>query len=529
MNSRIISTKLKDYFLWMRKTEATQPWLRRNLNRDFYKHEVSRIKSFSSWYDNFNTSLTKENSVLDEVSLYVVPIELASDERASISEIDYYNAVGLSLIRNHDAYVIIGLLPYEMKKPDDYRLIRISKPIKKTIINKKRKEVKNALLIQDWDYLPEDHIYLDIPHEKRIIQKLFEENLISDQTISQSFQSPIASAPYVHGNIGGISLVSLSGTSSFAQELIKSVQMMVPPEYREILPPKSSLNGTKFHLSSGVTFELAERPYLDNNIMTGVYGKDYGIVNDHYIKRKNFNGEYSFFSVLNPPKEASSEVWKDLMRRFACNDITISEEIDRLPQADVDLTRLQKTINEDLWIQVVNMRQLNPPINSNSDLLLMRILQKLKNDFDSLLSDVHKEEISREIIVNQMLKPMKYTVIRLSQAFSRSNYQENIDDKITSKVRSLILDNFTGFLQSPKFERIRKIMKKKKRNKRFELVESVIINNPYLSLNEIYEEVKATKFFKDRTDLQELLDWLHKKGNVIVNIDKRYLWVGTSK
>ena len=54
-------------------------------------------------------------------------------------------------------------------------------------------------------------------------------------------------------------------------------------------------------------------------------------------------------------------------------------------------------------------------------------------------------------------------------------------------------------------------MKKKRRSERFELLETLIINNPGLSSSEIYEEVKATKHFKDRADLQGLLDWLHEK------------------
>ena len=179
------------------------PWLRQNLNRDFYEHERSRARSFGLWYDKFSASSTKEGSVLDEVSLYSVPVELSSGRKASISEIGNYDFVGLSVLRNNPAYLIIGLLPYGVRRPDDYGLVRIVRPVKKVLVSKS-KWAENALLIEEWEGLPSDYPYLDVRYEKRSVQKLFEEKAVHDPVLSQSFQSPIASAPYVPGAVGGV-------------------------------------------------------------------------------------------------------------------------------------------------------------------------------------------------------------------------------------------------------------------------------------------------------------------------------------
>ena len=181
--------------------------------------------------------------------------------------------------------------------------------------------------------------------------------------------------------------------------------------------------------------------------MVGVYGRDYGAVEPHVIKRSQFSGEYSFFSALSPRAEASSEVWKDLLRRFACNEVSISHDLDGLPEADVDLTRLQSSIDEHLWLQVVNMRQLKPALDAESDMLLTKTFERLKKDFDFLLSDVHKDDVHREYTVRWMLK--RDNLMRLSQSFSRSNGREDIDEKCLSSSRNLIVDKLHGIPPEP--------------------------------------------------------------------------------
>jgi hypothetical protein len=60
---------------------------------------------------------------------------------------------------------------------------------------------------------------------------------------------------------------------------------------------------------------------------------------------------------------------------------------------------------------------------------------------------------------------------------------------------------------------------------RYSIVETELINHPFSIIIEIFEVIKSTKYFQDLYDLQEFLDWLHKKGYVIVDGQNRYYWI----
>ncbi len=520
----ILSFTPKEYYLWKGKTEAAHPWQRQFVNQEFYKHESKRIKDLSLWYQNF--SKATENLSIEEASFYVVPVELSSSWKGAITNIGNFNYIGLSGLQNSPHVLLVAILPYTIRRPDDYRLIRITKSRKSNIFDKNTIKVHPTILIEEWEYLPSDQVYLDVPYEKRVVQKIIEENLIHDSQVAKSFQAPILSAPYVDGSIGGVSLTSMAASSLFAQELIKSIQMMVPPEYRSLNPPESSYKGTTFQLEKGIKFNLAERPFFSRNMLVGVYDTKYQTLSTEIIRRSKFGGEYSIFSTLNPPSGTVTEVWKELMKNFTATEITMPEDIDSFPEADVDLTRLREVINEDLWIQIAHTRQINPVLNNESESSLISTINRLKQDFDVLLSGINKNDIDREHLVRSMLHPINYNLRRIAQSFSRATDQNTITSDSINQARNLIVDNFTAFIQHPQFERVRSGMERKKVDMRFSVVETEIINHQKSTAREIYEAVKSTDLFKDTYDLQGLLDWLHERGFVIVDQNKKYTWVG---
>ncbi len=91
-----------------------------------------------------------------------------------------------------------------------------------------------------------------------------------------------------------------------------------------------------------------------------------------------------------------------------------------------------------------------------------------------------------------------------------------------------MVDNFVGLIDHPKFRSIKSRMevKVKKDDARYSVVQTDIINHPHSSIKEIFDAVKTTKLFRDTYDLQGLLDWLQRKGFVIVDNNKQYLWSG---
>lgn len=516
---------LKEYYLWRKDVETTFPWERQFLNYEFLKHERIRITKLFEWRKTFLKN--NENKNLEEVSFYTVPLELSSSWRASIASLRDFNYIGLSALQNSPQVLIIALLPYAIKQPAEYKLINIIKSKRGSIINKRDVSIEPVVIIDEWEYLPSDKIYADIPYEKKVIQKIFQENLIHDDHISLSFQSPIISAPYVEGKIGGISLSSLAGDSSFAKELVKTIQFMVPPEYRGLNPPEKAYLGSKFEYFRGIKFHPAERPYFDNNFLSSVYDMNYSGVSKELLKRSSFGGEYSIFSTINPTYGNIAQVWKELMRNFTATEIALPQDLDEFPAMDVDLTKLKKEINEDLWIQVVHSRQIKPSTNKEADDYFIKIIELVKKDFDVLLTDIYKHETDREhLIRTTILHPIQYNLRRLAQSFARANDRNNVFSDDLSAARNLIVDNFKEFIMHPEFERIRVIMEEKRNNAKYSVVQTEIMNNPRSSTGEIWNSLESTGLFKNIYDLQKLLDWLHEKGYVIVDRDKKYLWVG---
>ncbi len=514
---------LKEYYLWKKEGETRYPWQRQFVNWDFLKYERKRINELSEWKNKFNKA--DNNSYLDTASFYTVPLELPSSWKAAIADYGNYNYSGLSALFNSPQALVVALIPYTIKQPQEYRLIDITQSKRVNIINRRLNVVWPALIIESWNYLKSDYIYVDVPYEKKIVCNIFKENLIDDEQISLSFQSPIISAPYVDGSIGGISLSSISGNSEFAKELVKIIQLMVPPEYRASKPPEAVFKGHKFQYSDGIEFHLAERPYFDQNVLSSLYTKQYNILDRELFRRYKFHGEFSIFSTLNPDEGNVTQIWKELLKNFTATEVTLG--MDELPEADVDLMPLKNAINEDLWIQIVHSRQYMPSINTDTDKEFIKIINLLKEDFDTLLSDINEDEKSREFLVRSMLHQSKYNLLRITQSFARADEKDQLDGAYLKKARDLLVDNFKGFTDHPRIRKFKMRMEGKKENARYSVVQTELINHQLSTTSEIFESVKSMDLFKDIYDLQNFIDnWLHKKGYVIIDSNKRYSWVG---
>lgn len=520
----IQSLPLEEYYLWKRKVETQYPWQRQFLNSEFLKYEIKRTKDCQDWYKKFLKS--GNNSGLGVASFYIVPMEISSPWKAAIADLGNFNYVGLSALFNSPSVTVTALIPYTIKQPQEYRLIEIIKSKRMNIVNRRLNMVEPVAIIDSWDYLKSDSIYVDVPYEKKIIQNVLSENLIDNDQISLSFQSPIISAPYVDGSIGGISLSSISGDSAFAKELLKTIQQVVPPEYRTLIPPKSAYNGHTFPYLEGIGFHLAERPYLDHNIFSTLYAKQYPILENEQSQRYKFNGEFSIFSTFNPDEGNVTQIWKESLKNFNATEVTLPWEIDELIEWDVDLRRLKRVVSEDLWMQVVNARQCMPRMNADADNDFIKTINLLKADLDTLLSDVNKQAESREYLISSMMHQLSYNLKRVAQSIARADENDLLDGKHLKKARGLIIDNFTGFIHHPRFHLVKSRMESKKEDARFSVIQTEIINHPRSSTAEIFEAIKTTKLFKDIYDLQELLDWLHRRGHMIIDSNKRYIWVG---
>lgn len=522
----IQSFTLEEYYPWRRKIDAQYPWQRKFVDGEFLKHEQKRIRKCREWSKKFLK--TEFGKHLDIGSFYVVPVEgLSSSWKAAIADFGNYMYFGLSVLTNSPLIIAIALLPYTENRPLDYKLIEITKSRRVNIINKRLNMVEPVILIEGWNYLKSDSIYKDVPYEKKSVQKIISENFIDNRQISLSFQSPIISAPYVNGSFGGISLSSIAYDSVFAKELLKTMQLLVPPEYRTLKPPKSVYKGYMFPYLEGIGFHLAERPYWDSNIFSTLYAKEYPVLEAEQLQRYRFGGEFSILSTLSPDEGNLTQMWKELMKNFTATEIALPASIEELKGwLDVDLRRLKRAANEDIWIQVAYARHCMPGMSEDADKDYIKTVNLLKEDFDTLLSDIIKQADSREYLISSMLYPSSYNLKRIAQSIARSEEKDLLDHKHFKEARDLIVDNFTGFINHPEFRSIKSRMEGKKEDARYSVVQTEIINHPHSSTKEIFDAVKTTKLFKDTCDLQGLLDWLQNKSLVIVDSYKRYVWSG---
>lgn len=505
----------KDYYLWSTALSPRLPWARKALNEDFLKYEKKRIDKLSKWRQEF---LKKDSSNLGPITFYICPLNLDSSWKAAIySECGDCYFTGLSALQNDPQVLMVALFPMD-KIPVDYQLIEITRYKKKYIFNKELNIIELCIEIEDFSQISSDTIYVDVPYEKKVVQKIIN-SAIGDNQISLSLQSPITSAPY-DSLLGGISFSSIAQSSGFAKEFRKLTHLMVPPEYRLLTTPKRLAQGSSFDYKKGMKFTLAERPHPNTNILTSFSDRNYSHLLNELNKRKNFKGEYSIISTITSDSGDEGEIFGSLLNKFANTEITLAKELDA---EGADLTNLKKDINEDLWLQVVHSRQLTPPVNDEAGKYLGTSLSLLKDDFSSHLSDVYKNTLERESILRGIYPGLEGNIKRIAQSIARSEDRGVLTDSDFKTSRDLILDNFIALNESPHITYIRsRISSNKPKNEQKKaLILTFLYKNPSTS-SEIFDYVLKSGLFIDLYDFQRFLDTLRELGEIFFNQGKYY-------
>lgn len=519
-----MNLSLSEYYLWKKKSSCKFPWERQHLNADFYKYEQKRLNDLRKWYNNFITA--PEGCYLDEVSYYTLPIDLKPALNASIASIGNYKPLGLSAICNDCQSPVIALFDGNMKLPEEYQLIRIVKSRKTHLVRQNSAFGENAIIVDDWEVLKPDLIYVDIDYEKNSIKKVLQE-LSSDEQISLPLQLPLISSPYKMGDVGGIALSSLSAKSTFAIELVKTIQLMAPPQYRVMKPPKSVHNGKWFPYTKDISFRVAERAISTNNLLSGVTGKSYNPVLNEIARRNKFDGEYSIFSTLFPEQANTSQFFDEMFKNYAETDVTLPFELDEMPQImDVDLTNVKKAIDEDLWLQVVHSRQFNPKLKNNVDKKLVNTIENLKQSLEMQFSDVFRSNAGIKYRIDKQFPAIKDNLMRISQSLARTEEKNDVTVEHLKRGKGIIDDTLYELMKNETVIQEKRKVRSKKTSARFDIVKSELVNNQYSTLLEIWENVKSTGEFRDIEDLAGFLDWLHRKGFIIKDKEGRYYWIG---
>jgi len=510
--------KSEEWYLWRRHSNKKYPW-ERYLNTDFLKSERKRINDVDGWMKNFQR--VPYRASLKEVCYYVVPIKIKPSWLTYLEAGDYL-CKGLSALRNCPTYPLTAFFP-SGKIPTDYSLIRINSSKKIALLNAYTKSTTGeyAIIIEDYEELESDYIYVDVPFECRIISKIIEENINAEKTLAESLQSPLVSSPFVFGDIGGISLASILDDSDFAHELCKTMELILPPEYRSFSPPKSGLRGRNVDIGDGIGIHVAEMVVKGRNYLSSVEGSTFKLMDEESRRRVSFQGEYSILGAMIKSHSTGRQLYKDMLHKFFEFEVAIPN-LSKLIEYDAYIPDLTKAIDEDIWLQIFSMRQKTPTIDISPQ-EEKRLRKGIKEDIETVLCERTPGQY-REVLSEMKAEKCIENLKREAKSLARAEGIETVDFSLLKHARNNFIDQFWGLENDVAFRNIKYDAKMERNKIRFFIVENILRELERATAEEIYQKTDKN-FFNDIEDLKGLLTWMQGKGFVIKDPQNRYVWV----
>lgn len=513
---------LNKIYLWKKKSIYTYPWQRKFLNIDFLKYEQKRIEDVRVWYNLFQKA--KLGEILSEVYYYVLQTELSSDWKAAIALKGNYNYAYVSALKNCPQMQLIALFPKNVPLPKDYSSIRITKSKKDYIHNEKTNEAEYVINVESYVEVDPSFTYVDVPYERKSISKFIKENLINEDLIADSFQPTISGSPYVVNGKGGISLAAFFGKSAFSEELIASLKLMQPPEFSDMQfqIPEMLLKGKTFSNPAlkGIKFNVAERSFIGKNFYSAFSSYDYKRVDEELVRRHMFKGEYSIACSLTP-RGKDSELLRDILSKFIKTEIMQPFNTDELIESDVDLKRVQSNITEDLWLQVVNQKQMTPIIDEN-EINISKLRESLNNEWQAILDALgFKKNIEHEI--NVYTQASLTNIIRVAQSIARDEQLNKVNSSAVNKSFRIFVQNAKGLIDNREIQHyVQTIIPQMYESKKFNAVRAELMVN-ILTIQQLFENVK--NIFNDIYELQGYIDKLQLEGYLFEPTRGFYKWI----
>jgi hypothetical protein len=510
---------LKEEFI---ESSPNHSWQRQFFNIDFLKSERKRINDVQKWWLEFYSKPI--GSELSEVIYYTLPTSFDSETKASIAKQkgDVF-LIQLSALKNTEQMGVLMILPMDKKCPTDYSLIRIINAKKDFFTNLRTGEEAYIINVEEYEIMDPASIYLDIPFERKIIHKFLIDNLIkTDDIKARALQSPISSSPFIKNVGGGITYSSYSPKYSFSEEFLKTLKMINPPEFTDIskIYPLSILNG-KAIKDGGISFKLGESTPIGKNYFSCFASSRYKDLVLELINRERFFGEYSVSCSLNSTSETASERLREILSKFVQTEISNRMDIEDLKYSqDIDLFKVQNEINEDLWIQIANQRQIAPIFeeNFNESFLRKQLLEDWKGTMESFgVKNPNINEIS--LYANKTLQNIK----RVAQSIARDKSIKKVDDFSLDESYRLFSENTRELISDSKIQKDIEGVKEEGKNKIIEMIQ-VSLTIKSLTLNELFEEVRHL-VKDDILILQEIVDKLSEKGFIYSPRNGCYKWV----
>lgn len=486
------------------------------------KSEQNRIDECVEWRREYRK--TDRGDKLSEVSFYSLPIDLTKGWTEEIDRRGNFTVKGLSALKNDIQVPTIGLFPEDIDVPKDYSLIRILESEKQQIPNSKNNKGWRAIIIKDIEVLPDDHLYKDVPFEEESVKDILMEGLNGDEFTAKSLQSPLLSSPQGFSKSGGIGMASMLSSGPMADELIRQLQVILPPEYRMLDAPDRDKKGAWKRINGReqqIKFKVAQkRTPNSRSQVSASKATNYAVVNREMSRKLDFGGEYSFVGSL-VPGGSKVDTFNEMFHKFTQTEVT-TFHLEELRYADVDLERLQQEImgRENLWLNLVYSRQFQPGLKDkiNED----SFKSDIRDEWEAFMPQMGYEDIPQYLLdvkADESWKNMK----RIGQSIARADGRGTVKKKDLKEARNMISSSLEELVMQEETRKARKQVKKRDRNDRYASVQD-ILQSTRATTDQIWRIIKPYNYFDDKNDLQGFLDWLKRNKHIIRDQKGRYRW-----
>ena len=502
---------------------------------EFSRVEKKRISDVFEWHKDYSAAPNLKG--MDEVTVYTVEAKFPPSKHNEINRWGYF-PIGLSAIKLGAHCFVNALIPQGTPVPSYSRLISVLTSQKRyRILDRTSGTVIPFLIIEAWEYVPETALYRDFPYEKGLLTKILKENFYAEQHIIDGIVAPIVSSSPSRG-IGGISLASFAGQQAFTKEFLKMIQRLTPPPYREFRPPARVEGGRFEEIEDGMNYRFADRPYPNEGIVNSVQSNQYNQIAQFILDRgKGKVPEYSIFSTLLHPYDEPQGALYELLSHYSDSEITIADDLDRLPEGGADIKRTTKEITEEVHFEIVNKRHITPiPIESSK--FIIGQVEKLKQHYQILLEEQLGKKFAymAEEFLPRIAGRVNDNFARVSQHLARKAESQQIDDNTFYTARKIMSKQYEQLIQGvhvkDMIDNIKQDCEGDARHlsanekKTTHSIMNFLKENPKSSFKEIHDGVHYESISPDPDKLELLLDKLEKIGKVIYyDSTNKYSWV----
>jgi len=245
------------------------------------------------------------------------------------------------------------------------------------------------------------------------------------------------------------------------------------------------------------------------------------VINNELMNRAKCYGEYSFIGALSPTGRGT-DLLQEVLRKFTKTELTVFG-VEELPGADVLLLELDKFIDEDLYLTIVNCRQFNP-VMKKGEIDLKKVETRVRREWEAYIPQIFGDDV---IPILEEVKTEKSieNLVRVAQTRARSEGRSVLSEKDIGFAEKLFKSNLGAFIKHPKIDKVKFSRPMKKIDKKFySILWSLECDD--CSADEIWEKLKDHNIYRNKAEFENLLRKLHEVGEVIKPREGIYSLVG---